>query len=87
MGLEFNLVPSDLDLPDVCPVLGVSLNYESLEPRASRPSLDRSDNRKGYIKGNVRVISNRANQIKNDASSVELEKVLRYVKMLEEGLG
>lgn len=50
-----------------------------MEPKSHRPSLDRTDNRKGYVRGNVRVISFRANQIKNDASADELRALAEYV--------
>jgi len=83
IGVEFDIRPEDIELPDTCPALGVRLVYDQLEPRALRPSLDRTDNSKGYVRGNVRVISCRANQIKNDASSAELELVLAYVKLQE----
>lgn len=83
LGLEFDIAADDVETPEVCPVLGVPLVYDALEPRAQRPSLDRTDNAKGYVRGNVRVISFRANQIKNDATSAELEKVLAYVKAME----
>jgi hypothetical protein len=83
MGVDFDITTDDVELPDVCPVLGVALVYDALEPRAQRPSLDRTDNSKGYVAGNVRVISFRANQIKNDATSVELAMVLAYVRDME----
>lgn len=83
IGVDFNIAPDDVEIPETCPVLGVPLIYDALEPRAQRPSLDRTDNSKGYVRGNVRVISFRANQIKNDATSAELEKVLAYVKAME----
>ena len=47
------------------------------------PSIDRIDSNKGYIKGNVRIISLRANMMKNDANLQELEEfcknVLNYI--------
>lgn len=81
-GLEFNLDINDIIIPEICPILekpiiyGVKGNYEY------SPSLDRIDNSKGYIKGNVRVISKRANTMKNSATIEELQtfckNILRY---------
>lgn len=83
-GIEFDIKPTDLALPEFCPVFGVRLVYDAYEPRANRPSLDRTDNRKGYVADNVRVISYRANQIKNDANADELRQVLHYVESMAE---
>jgi hypothetical protein len=44
------------------------------------PSLDRIDPSKGYVKGNVRVISARANLLKNDATVGELTLVLEDLR-------
>ena len=70
-GREFNIELSDIVIPAVCPVLGTSM---------VGPSLDRIDSNKGYVKGNVRVISKRANTLKNNATIKELESVLEDLK-------
>jgi hypothetical protein len=70
-GIEFDLLLEDIVIPTVCPVLGTPL---------TSPSLDRFDPRRGYTADNVRVISMRANTIKNDASAEELEQILAYMR-------
>lgn len=73
-GHEFNLHYSDFQLPEYCPLLGVKLTFRS-ESDGNDPfhaSLDRIDNSKGYIKGNVIVLSKIANAMKNSANFEEL---------------
>lgn len=78
-GLEFNLTLDDIPpIPDVCPVLGIPIipNDGVNAPTDNSPSIDRIDSTKGYVKGNIRIISNRANRIKADATVEELRMVL-----------
>ena len=79
--IEHNIVPEDLVVPDICPVLGIPL-FRNSGKRASdnSPSLDRIDPKKGYVKDNVHVISNRANTLKSNSSIEELEKVIQYME-------
>lgn len=75
-GIEFDITPSDLlDLytPE-CPIFKTKLNWEHRGSGAAHdsPSLDRKVPSLGYIKGNVWIISYRANTIKNDATPEEL---------------
>jgi len=79
-GIEFNIDLSDMTVPPVCPVFGTPFSYGERGDCPDAPSLDRIDNSKGYVKGNVCVISNRANKVKGDASLSELEAVIRYMK-------
>ena len=79
-GLEVNITHEDLAVPDICPVLGIPIILSKNAPRGNRPSVDRFDNSLGYAKGNVRVISSRANNLKNDATVDEIERILRYMK-------
>lgn len=76
-SLPFDIEVDDIVIPALCPVLGIELqgfvgNFDS------SPSLDRIDNSKGYVKGNIAVISLRANRLKRDATIDELRRVLDY---------
>lgn len=79
-GLEFNIERTDITIPLVCPALKIPLLAVSGSQQAdSSPTLDRLDNSKGYIKGNVNVISGRANRIKTDATAEEVRKVADWM--------
>lgn len=71
-GLAFNIDASDVVVPSHCPVLGVPLSAASGKASANSPSLDRIDSSLGYIKGNVQVISYKANAMKSNATPEEL---------------
>lgn len=77
--MDFNLDITDIAIPTVCPVLGVELK-RSTTKQDSSPSIDRFDSSKGYVKGNVRVISFRANRLKSDATVDEIKAVLSYME-------
>lgn len=80
-GIEFSLSEKDLDWPEYCPVLGVKLIRNSVKGWApDTHSIDRIDSSKGYVTGNVKIISWRANDVKGNATIEELEKVLAYMK-------
>lgn len=66
--LVFDIVPEDIEIPEVCPYLKVPM----IANTRTAPSLDRIDNRLGYVKDNIEVISVKANAMKNDASIQEL---------------
>jgi hypothetical protein len=71
-------------VPSHCPIFGMPLEWSALRggrpvPLPNSPSLDRIDPTRGYVQGNVWIISNRANQIKNDASHEELKLVAKAV--------
>lgn len=80
--LEFNIEESDIIIPKICPLLEVPLVFGTKDNYDYSPSLDRIDNTKGYIKGNIQVISKKANTMKNSATLQELEtfckNILRY---------
>lgn len=73
-NIEFSIDKSDVIIPEFCPILGVKLEPFAGHSggRPNSPALDRIDNSKGYIKGNVVVISHLANMMKSSASREEL---------------
>ena len=80
-GHEFSITEADIMWPTHCPVLGVELKYGGgLGQRRDVASLDRLDNTKGYVPGNVFVLSWRANCIKNDATAEELRAVAAWIE-------
>jgi hypothetical protein len=84
-GLMFDIHYEDIQIPNLCPVLKIPLVPSSDGQYSDNsPSLDRKVPYLGYTKGNVQVISMRANRIKSDANSAELTAVLAYVKRIEE---
>ncbi|MCA3173546.1 MAG: hypothetical protein ING25_10930 [Burkholderiales bacterium] len=69
---EFNIELTDVVVPATCPLLGIPLAPGVGKIQPGSPSLDRIDSSKGYVKGNVWVISHKANIMKSDASMAEL---------------
>jgi len=82
-GIAFNLTIDDIVVPATCPVLGIPLITGSAD-RDQWPSVDRIKPVLGYVKGNVRVISYRANQLKNDATAAELVLVLADLQRIDD---
>lgn len=77
-GLPFDLEPADIVIPSVCPVFGTPLVWDGKDD--DKPSLDRLKPSLGYVKGNVHVISLRANRIKNDGRVTELAAIAEWMK-------
>lgn len=79
-GVAFNLTLEDVVIPEICPVLGIDLIAGVEKWAPSSPSLDRINHALGYIKGNVRVISWRANNLKRDGTAEEFERIAAYMR-------
>ena len=84
-NLEFSITLDDFEIPKLCPLLGsqLQLGGDGLFNMNS-PSLDRIDNSRGYVKGNVAVISLKANKIKSDLSIDELRFLARAILLYVE---
>ncbi len=72
-GYDFNIEVEDIIIPEVCPYLNepiTSISGKKFVP--TNPSVDRIDSTKGYVKGNIQVISRQANIMKSNASKSQL---------------
>jgi hypothetical protein len=75
LGIEFNLTEEDITIPMICPYLKTPLKFELGQGyQDTNISLDRIDSTKGYIKGNIEVISTLANRMKSNATQEQLER-------------
>lgn len=83
-GLEFNIELRDIHIPKKCPILKVPLICST---RYS-PSIDRIYPDKGYVKGNIAIISTLANSMKANATPKELlifaKNIKKYMDLYEE---
>ena len=94
-GLDHNIDVAYLRTiaPLRCPYLGIELRWKVQDGLGIKsttfpnsPSLDRIDSSKGYIKGNVIIVSHRANAIKRDATELELITMGRRIAALKMNL-
>ena len=76
-GIPFSIEKEDIIIPRVCPVFGTTFEVGNKE---LAPSVDKIDPSKGYVPGNIAVISMRANRLKNNATLGDLEKLVAYLK-------
>lgn len=81
LKLQFSITYLDIPIPECCPILGIKL-YKNNKISYNSATVDRIIPEKGYIKGNVMVISCKANQIKNNGTPDEILKVGVYFKNL-----
>lgn len=72
-GVSFDITEEDLTIPKLCPLLNIPILISSNGLTDNSPSIDRIDNTKGYIKGNVMIISHKANTCKNSLTLEQLQ--------------
>lgn len=86
LGILFNITREDVVVPTHCPVFGFLLEHGTKGFHESSPSIDQIDPTKGYVKGNVIVVSFKANRMKQNATVDELERLATFYRKLEDSL-
>ena len=81
--ITFDISWEDIKIVTHCPVLGIAMEPGHVGGKMQSYSLDRIDNAKGYVKGNVALISHRANSYKGDMTIEQVRNLLRYMEQAE----
>lgn len=79
-GLPFDITVEDISIPEFCPILGTKIAVSENLYGDNSPSVDKVVPSLGYVKGNVYIVSHRANRLKSDATIDELLAVIQYIK-------
>lgn len=80
-GIDHSISVDDIEIPERCPVFGFKLVKRG--KAYNSPSLDRIDPFVGYIPGNVRVISFKANRLKNNGNLEDFRAIVAYLEATE----
>lgn len=79
-GIEHTITREDIRVPTHCPILKCELDHSRGKGRRwNGASLDRIDPTKGYIPGNVWVISDLANRMKQNATNEQLQLFAEWI--------
>lgn len=82
-NLKFDIKIEDIVIPKKCPVFGFILKVSPGKiDRKHSPSIDRINNKKGYTKDNIIVVSYLANALKSNATPKQLRSVADFYSTL-----
>lgn len=83
-GVAFDLTEKDISVPVFCPILGIKLEsgIAGSGNNDAAPSLDRIIPELGYVRGNVVVVSNKANRMKSNGTAEELRLLADFYTQL-----
>lgn len=81
-GVPFTITVEDVRAvwTDTCPVLGIPLKFNVGRAGPDSHSLDRIDNSKGYVPGNIAIVSNHFNSMKRNLTPTILRRMLAYME-------
>ena len=88
-GIHFDLSVQDImDIgrPKFCKYLEVELDYTATKVVPNSPSINRIDSSLGYVRGNIEVISNKANSMLLNATRDELKTFIKNVGLTQFGV-
>lgn len=76
-GVPFEISVEDVVIPERCPMLGIPLFQANGVLHDNSPTLDKKEGAKGYVLGNVRVISCKANRSKSNLTFEEMKLMVQ----------
>lgn len=81
-NVPFEIEVTDIIMNEFCPITGEKLELFD-NNMSSAMSLDKVDNSKGYIKGNVQVISRKGNRLKGDGTIEQFKNIIKYMESVQ----
>lgn len=78
-SLPFSITTRDIPVPNYCPALGIPIRVIGRTLHDGSPTIDRIIPERGYVPGNVVVISHLANRIKNSADAAQLRLMAAWL--------
>jgi hypothetical protein len=80
--IEFTITPEDVQnvWTDTCPIYQIPLRTNEGKADADSHSIDRIDNTKGYVPGNIAIVSMRFNTEKRNLTPELLKRMLAYME-------
>jgi hypothetical protein len=84
-GYPCTITIDDINIPDICPALGIRLEIGKGKIVPASPTLDKIIPERGYVPQNVQVISWKANTMKSNASRGELIAFARWILSTPDG--
>ena len=78
-GIHFDLELKDILGVTHCPVFGWELKRSQGKAQSDSPSVDRKIPELGYVKGNIQILSQKANTMKQDATPEELIQFAEWI--------
>lgn len=82
-AIEFSISFEDIQIPKVCPLRQVPFTVGLGQHKDDFPTLGRKDPRLGFVKGNVWVISHKADRLKGTFTPTELRTFCENVLTLD----
>lgn len=79
LNIPFNLTVDDIVMPEFCEITGNKLDYKNFK-NSNFATLDRLIPEKGYVKGNVKIISKKMNILKSNGSIKDFQSIIDYIK-------
>lgn len=78
-NIKHSITKDDIVVPKFCPIILIPILPGVGKVCANSPSLDKIIPEEGYVKGNVQVISHKANAMKQNATPEELRAFAKWV--------
>lgn len=77
---EFTITMEDVLWNTICPIFGTPIDWFTEGYSDNSPSIDRVDNTKGYVPGNVQIVSLKANRLKSNGTAEQHAQIAAYMQ-------